>query len=341
MPYKAAVIGSGSRSHAHIDAYRHIDNAKVVACCGRTPEKRDTVAAQYGITAYADARAMIEKEKPDIVHIVTWPDTRVELMTLVSDMGVPLATTEKPLASGAADWKKLAALEARTKTKFAVCHQLRWHPNFLKCRDALASGKLGAVKFLDISAGMNIAGQGTHILDYGMALNGDSPVTQVFGTAYGFTNADKGHPAPDGSTACLTFENGVRALWNTGPTSPKTGDPKTTWQHVRTAAYAENGRVNFEEFGAWEIVSSSGNEHGNFGGMDMFKENNLRAQAGFHQAMFSWLEGGKPAGTNLAQSLHEWKAVLALYASALRRKPVDMKDFNPPDDILEQLIKIL
>ena len=75
--------------------------------------------------------------------------------------------------------------------------------------------------------------------------------------------------------------------------------------------------------------------------MDAWMENNVLAQADFHKAMFRWLEGGEPAGTNFRQSLHEWQVVLALYASALWRKPVDLAGFNPPDDLFDQLFKTL
>ncbi|MHC4591782.1 MAG: Gfo/Idh/MocA family protein [Planctomycetota bacterium] len=340
--YRVAVVGCGGRSRPHIQAYDHLDCAEVVACCAPSPTRREPLAEEFGIAAYADARAMIEAETPDMVHLVTWPDTRVELMTLVSDLNVPLCTVEKPIATGVSDWHSLCELERRSQTKFAVCHQCRWQPNLVKCRDALESGEFGEVKFLDLSAGMNIAGQGTHILHYGMSLNRDARVTRVVGAAGGDSETDTGHPAPDATFGYLTFENGVRALYVTGPTAPRCGQPDTTYQHVRVAAFADRGRVCWEEFGKWEIVSPEGVERGDFGGMDEWARNNLVAQTAFHRAMFDWLEhDDKVPGTNLNQSLHEWKVVLALYASTLEGGPIDMAEFDPPDDLFEQLREAL
>ena len=339
--YKAAIVGCGHRAPAHIEAYRHIPEAEVVACCAPTPARRDALAAKYGLAAYADIGEMVRVERPDIVHLVTWPDTRVSLMTEVAELGVPLCTVEKPIATGVPDWRQLCALEARAETKFGICHQVRWHPYLMPCQDALRSGRLGRVRFLDISAGMNIAGQGTHTLNYGMSLVGDVPVARVFGSAHGWDAADPGHPGPATTEAYLTFADGGRGLWTSGFTSPRCGDPQTTWQHVRVAAYADNGRVLYEEFGKWEIVGPDGEpdgeEHGDFGGMDTWRANNLLAQAGFHRAMFDWLEDDRRApGTNLRQSLHEWAVVLALYQSALERRPVELADFDPPDDLVER-----
>ncbi len=229
-----------------------------------------------------------------------------------------------------------------TKTKFAVCHQCRWHPYMLKCQAALQSGQLGDVKLIDMSAGMNISGQGTHILNYGMSFNGNSPVLRVFGAASGDSELATTHPAPDSTVAELTFDNDVRALWRNGPTTPLCGPSDLCWQHLRVAAYADKGRVNYEEFGRWEIVTPDCTQSGDFGGMDLWQQNNMLAQAGFHQAMFDWLEDDtKVPGTDLAQSLHEWKVVLALYASSLGGTPIELADFDPPTDLLAQLAAAL
>jgi len=252
--YRAAVIGCGGRGGAHGGAYGLIDRAEVVACADIDPARAEKLAARYGIKAYADVAEMIDAEKPDLVHVTTPPTARVDVMTFVSDKGVPACTVEKPIATGARDWRELVALEASSKTRFAVCHQFRYHEDLCRCREALAGGELGDVRFIEISAGMNISGQGTHVLDYGMSLNGDSPVTHVFGTASGTKGLDRYHPAPDSTSGYLVFENGARASWTNGPLAPRFGDPDTDWQHVRAAAYADRGRAEWREFGEWTIV---------------------------------------------------------------------------------------
>jgi len=237
-----------------------------------------------------------------------------------------------------ADWRALLALEAGSETKFAVCHQFRWQRHLVKCQQALASGRLGKVLMLAASAGMNISGQGTHILNYAMSLNGDSPVVRVFGAAAGGEGMTGRHPGPDSTVAYLTFANGVRALWVNGPTAVRCGDPETDYQHVRIAVHAEYGRTLYEEFGRWEVAGADGMEGGDFDGPDAWAAGNVEAQAAFHKAMFRWLEDPSAVpGTNLAQSLHEWHVVLALYASALERRAIDLVDFDPPADLFARL----
>ncbi len=339
---RVAIIGCGNRSRAHLQADQLIPGVQLVGCCDPIPEKRDQLAAEFQMGAYPDARMMIEIEKPDLVHLVTQPALRVDLMRLVSELGVPLCTVEKPVATGVADWRALCDLETITKTKFAICHQFRWQQQLMKCQQAVASGRLGPVKFLDISAGMNIANQGTHTLNYGRSLIGDPKVTLVAGNAFGWDLGDPTHPAPEATQAYLVFENGVRGLWTLGPISPRIGDPQTTWQHVRVAAYADRGRVNYEEFGQWEIVSPEGVERGDYGSIQTWGHNNLLAQVGFHMALIAWGEqDALEPGTSLRQSLHEWKAVLAVYTSAVEHRSVEIDSFEPEDDLFHALAKTL
>jgi predicted dehydrogenase len=332
----AVVIGCGNRGKDHCDAYARIPGVKLTGCFDPDAERREKLAKAFGMKAYSNVEEMLAKERPGIVSITTYPDVRLELMKLVSKYEVPLCLTEKPLATGVRDWREMCELEAASKTKFAVSHQVRWHKDLSRCGEVINSGRLGKVLFLDLSARMNISGQGTHTLNYGMLLNGDSPVKTVFGNAHGLDMNDPKHPAPVTSEAMLTFENGVRALWTSGNVSPCAGEPDVFWQHVRVAAYAEKGRVNYEEFGDWQIVEGAKTESGNYGGMDVWKANNCDSQTRLQSAMLEWLANpAKKPGTNLKQSLHEWAVVLALYQSSVEGRPIDMKGFNPPDNLIE------
>jgi len=335
--YRCGIVGCGARAEGHGRAYGLVDRGELVACCDLSAERTEKFAEKFDLKGYAEAGEMIKSERLDLVHLVTWPDVRVPLMNLVSDLEVPACIVEKPVACEVKDWKQLCDLEAKTKTKFAVCHQMRWQEDLVRCREALNSGKLGEVLFLDFSSGMNVSGQGTHILDYAMSLNRDGRVVRVFGASSGAEEMRSVHPGPDSTVAEVVFENGVRGLWHCGPTTPRAGDPETTWQHIRISAYAQRGRVLWEEFARWEIVGPDWIDNGRQD-MEKWSAGNDGAQAGLINAMFDWVEDDShPAGTNLELALHQWKAVLALYASSLWRRPVELSSFDPPDDLYDQL----
>jgi predicted dehydrogenase len=337
--YKAVLIGCGARAPAHIEAYNYIEGAEAAACYAPTPAHREALAAKYGLTAYDSLEKMLEKEKPDIVHIITKPSLRYSLMKIVSDAGVPLCTVEKPIATAVDDWRSLVELGRSGKTLFGVSHQVRWQPNLVKCRKALDN--FGALCMVDMSCGMNISGQGTHVLNYGRYLAGDLMVKSVFANAWGWDDSDPYHSGPKTSEAYIRFENGIRGLWTSGFVSPRCGDPDTVWQHVHVGAFAEHGRVDYEEFGKWVISGPDGSESGDYGDMDEWERLNAAAQGGFHRAMIEWLETGREAGTSLRFSLHEWAVVLAMYQSALTHKPVDLDGFSPESSLVADLEQTL
>ena len=181
------------------------------------------------------------------------PDQWRELMPMVSELGVPACLVEKPIACGVEDWRLLCELEAQTATKFGVGKQYRWHPGLIRCREVVQRGELGKIHLLDFSCGMNLSAQGTHIIDWAMSLNNDSPIVRVFGTASGPELLDSTYPAPDASSCQVLFENGVYGVWNTGFISPRVTDDDAIHKHCRVAAYGEGGHVLFEEFSGWEI----------------------------------------------------------------------------------------
>ena len=338
MPkYRSAIIGCGGRAYGHANAYQQISRGELVACANRSDiARREKFAETFEITGYADAEDMLRTENPDLVHLVTMPDQWRELMPMVSELGVPACIVEKPIACGVEDWRFLCELEAQTTTKFGVGKQYRWHPGLINCRRAAQSGELGKIRLLDFSCGMNLSAQGTHIIDWAMSLNDDSPIVRVFGSVSGAESLDSTYPAPDTSSCQVLFENGVYGFWNTGFTSPRIMDDDAIYKHCRVAAYGETGHVCFEEFGGWEIFSKEKIENHQTT-PDEWRENNDLAQARLTEAMFDWIEDDtRPVETNLKLALHQFNAVLGIYASAISHKPIEIP-FDPPANLDSQI----
>lgn len=335
--YKAVILGCGPRAEYHASAYKYNNNVDLVACCDMNQERREDFAGRYRLRAYSELTKMVQAEKPDIIHLVTPPGLRLQLMQEVSELGIPGCVVEKPIALGVMDYLAIRELSTVTNTKFIVNHQFRYHPQFLKCRSALESGKLGKNLFMDVSARMNISNQGTHILDYMMSLNSDSPVVRVFGNVSGVDRIDRHHPAPESTMGMLTFENGVRATWNTGIAAPYVLDDEAIYKHCREAVYAERGRILFEEFNRWEIISSDGLESGH-NSPEVWSDLNDRSQAALVDSLAAWLDNDAVVSeSNLDMALHQWNVVLALYASAMTHKPIDLP-YQPEQDLLERLM---
>ena len=102
MSYKCAFLGCGPSSNGHADAYQYIDRGIMIACCDVNKERLNAYGERHGIAGrYTELNEMLEKEKSDVIHLVTPPTLRVELMTKLSNAGVPGVIMEKPICIGA------------------------------------------------------------------------------------------------------------------------------------------------------------------------------------------------------------------------------------------------
>jgi predicted dehydrogenase len=327
------MIGCGPRAKGHALAYQHVKKSQLVAVCDLDESRLHPFAEAYKVPRkYTDACEMVEKEKPDILHIVTKPHLRVELLTFAHDHNVPAVIIEKPLMLDAQDFNAIQALSERTSTRICVNHQLRFHPKLLDLLRDVQEGKIGDIRFIDASSRLNLAGQGTHILNLVFAFSGVRPEL-VFGNVCGKSQLDTPHPAPDMAVAQLNFPNRVRCLMANGLNAMATSDDPATYMHKRIAVYGTRGFVHWKMMG-WErstieVPYESGDRQ--------YRDEDVLGQAGMTDAMCDWLDDGRKVHANcLDTSLAESNTVLGLYASAILGKPVQLP-YEPKESLLAAL----
>lgn len=348
---RIAIIGCGPRAARHISVYENIDNTQIVACCDMNEQAARDFAQTWGGKAYLDPEEMITTERPDIVHIVTPSFSHAEMLELVCRLNVPACQCEKPLCVGVKDYERVQKAVANTSTKIVVNHQFRYHRDLVRCAEAVASGKLGKIRYCEFSCGMSMNQQGTHVLDYVMKLMGDPQIESVYGAAGSPDPLEPRHPAPRGTVAQVKFDNGVFGTWVTGEAAPIVADDGTTFKHCREAVYCEKGWVTYEEFGEWRIVSPEGEERGviefTMGGGDAETQmsdaktewdiENDVAQEKLTRSLIDWLgDDNAVSPSSIDHALKEWNAVLALYHSSLTGEIVKLP-FDPPRDLFEKM----
>lgn len=338
--YKTALLGCGERSREHSQAYEHVSRGQIVAICDLKEDLLNAFGENFGIeNRYTDIHEMLEKEKPDVLHIVTRPTLRVPLMTIAAEHEVPAAIVEKPIAIDSKDFQALVELEKKSSTKFVVNHQLHFHPKRLELQRDVEEGRIGDVRFLEVSARLNLLGQGTHILELMFAFNGNATPTSVFGQVSGANGLDSNHPAPDMAEATITFENGAkpskstRGLLLCGTNAPSVGGGIPGYQHKRISVYGTRGFIEWQ-MNAWERgTPENGYEHGT----KSYGTEDVLGQAGLTEAVFDWLEDEDcPHPTRLKLSLTQFNVILGLYASALKHKSIELP-YQPEDNLLEEL----
>lgn len=342
--YKTAMLGCGGRARGHADAYRFVKRGKLAAICDMSEERLNTFGNDFGISSrYTDLDEMLEKEKPDVLHIVTSPVVpnsneriRYPLMKQASDAGVPAAIIEKPVAIEGEDWKQLAGLAEETQTKFVVNTQLDFHPKNLELKKDVAEGRIGEIQFIDASARSRPAEQGGHVLQLVSSYIDDAHPVRVLGQIAGseHLNSPAGHPAPAHAAAQVLYENGVHVSIAFGTEfGQMASDDPGIYGHKRVFVVGTKGFVHWR-FSSWERSTLDG---GYEGGPLNYGEQDVVAQANFTEAIFDWLENeSKVHRTHLKQSLVENNLILGMYYSGITNEIVELP-FEPPDGLMDSL----
>ena len=332
MTLKSAFLGCGPRARAHARAYELVTRGQPVAICDLDPERLLAFGDDFGIDRrYADLRHMLETEQPDVLHIVTLPTLRVDLMATAAEYEVPVVIVEKPIAIQGEDYRQIVALGERSKTHFVVNTQLHFHPRNLELKRYVAEGHIGEVRFIDVSARSTMLDQGVHVMELAHSYNGFAAPTRVFGQVSGAENLSGRQPAPDLAEAAIFFQNGVRAQMVCGAVAPKANDNESIFAHKRISVYGTRGFVQWKMSG-WERFAP---EDGYASGPSDYGEQDVRAQATLTDAAFEWAQDeGKPHPTRLERNLVQFSTILATYASALHSAPVELP-FDPEDGMLD------
>ena len=341
--YKTAMLGCGGRARGHADAYRFVKRGKLAAICDMNEGLLNRFGDDFGISSrYTDLDEMLEKEKPDVLHIVTCPvipsseeRLRYPLMKQASDYGVPAAIIEKPVAVEGEDWKQITGLVEETKTKFVVNTQLNFHPKNLELKKDVAEGRIGEIKFVDASARSRAAEQGGHVLQLVSSYIDNSRPVRILGQIAGSENLNSAsHPSPTHTVGHVLYENGVHVSLAFGTEmAQKASDDPGIYGHKRVFVAGTKGFVHWR-FSSWERSTL---ESGYEGGPLNYGEQDVGAQANFTEAIFDWLDDeGNVHPTHLRQSLVENNIILGMYYSGITNEIIELP-FEPPDGLMDAL----
>ncbi len=340
--YKSAFLGCGGRARAHASAYRFVKGGKIGAICDINEDLLNKFGDDFDVSSrYTDLDEMLEKEKPDLLHIVTAPvlrgtNTRIRypLMKQASDHGVPAAIVEKPIAVESEDWKEIAGLAEETETKFIVNTQLNFHPKNLELKQDVADGKIGEIKFIDASARSTPVDQAPHVLQLVSSYIDNSRPTRVLGQISGKEQLDSAQPSPMHAAAQAIYDNGlhVSLAFGTGM-GTLASESGGTVTHKRVFVVGTKGFVHWR-FSSWERSTHDG---GYEGGPLNYGEQDIQAQGNLTEAAFDWLDDEqKVHPTHLKQSLAEFNLLLGIYYSGITNQIIDLP-FDPPDGLMDSL----
>lgn len=230
--YRAAVIGHtgrGDYGHGLDTVYVDMPDVDVCAVADADPQGLKEAGERLGVpqgARYADYRAMLEAEKPDLVSVCPrWVGERRAMVLAAVEAGVKGIYCEKPLAPSPADADAIVGACEKSGVKLAVAHQSRFNPLIDRLRQALADELIGEVR--DVygtpkqdprGGGEDLVVLGTHILDLMCFLFGNPSWVQAF-IRQGGVDVDARHVHPgneeigliagDHLQATFGFDDGV------------------------------------------------------------------------------------------------------------------------------------
>jgi predicted dehydrogenase len=227
--YTAAVIGHtgrGNFGHSMDLVFAGRPDIDVVGLAD--PNEAGRAKAQERVRArrtYADYRAMLEKERPQLVSVAPrWTDQHHAMVKAALEVDAHVYC-EKPFTRTLAEADDLLALAARSGRKISVAHQGRVSPATLEMKRMLQAGELGELLEIRVhgkqdkrAGGEDMVVLGTHQFDLVRYFAGDALwcSARVLQTGRDITPADVhaatediGPIAGDEIEAMLALRNGV------------------------------------------------------------------------------------------------------------------------------------
>lgn len=140
---RVAIVGCGYFAQFHHDAWSRIEDAEVVAVCDRDEDKARAAAASHvDAEAFADVSEMLDRISPDLVDIVTPPETHAALITLCCARGID-AICQKPLAPSLEEAERIVEEAERAGITLVVHENFRFQPWYREIKRCLSEGQLG------------------------------------------------------------------------------------------------------------------------------------------------------------------------------------------------------
>ncbi len=139
---KSAIIGCGGIAQVHGAVLHGMEGVELAGFADILPERAHAMAEKYGGRAYGDFTELLDRERPDVVHLCTPHYLHTPMAEACAERGVHVFTEKPPVVSWE-QWERFRALEGRVRV--GVCFQNRYNRSVRLLRALLEEGKPGKV----------------------------------------------------------------------------------------------------------------------------------------------------------------------------------------------------
>jgi len=142
---KIGLIGCGNIAAYHLNAILRHKGVESLSVTDIDRQKAEDIARRFRISnVYNDSAAMLRKEKPHAVHILTPPASHAGLAIQAMDSGCHVLV-EKPMAMTIDEADSVIAAAKKNGVKLCVDHTYLFDPFITKAWQLVQTGKVGRV----------------------------------------------------------------------------------------------------------------------------------------------------------------------------------------------------
>ena len=141
---RVGIIGCGNIFTMHATSAHFLPNATIVGVCDIKKDRADKAAEKYNTKAYYDYEEMIEKEKPDVVHVCLPHYLHPVATKYALEHGVHVLC-EKPMSIKMEDALENVALAKKMNLRYGIIFQCRYNDASMFVKKRLDNGSLGKI----------------------------------------------------------------------------------------------------------------------------------------------------------------------------------------------------
>jgi predicted dehydrogenase len=242
---KIALIGAGNIANTHLDAYKRVAGAKVVAICDINEKRLNETADKFGIAnRYTSVEAMLAAEKElDAADVCVWNCNHAKCAIAAMNAGLHVLC-EKPMAYTAKEAEEMQACAEKNNRLLMIGFVTRFDTETLIVKDFIDNGYSGEIYYAKAqyvrrhgnpggwfsdksrSGGGPVIDLGVHVIDRARYLMGKPMPVSVYAatfnklgrrdhlkTSVGWTPKDSKPEdicdVEDAGTALIRFDNGA------------------------------------------------------------------------------------------------------------------------------------
>jgi predicted dehydrogenase len=140
---RIGIVGCGKIATLHLPAVLAAEGVTAVAVTDRNQAMAESIARLHGAGhVYPDLEALLNRFRPDVVHVLTPPATHAALAMQAMDYGCHVLV-EKPMAVTDEDARAMTACARRNGVRLCVNHNLLCQPLMWKLQRLVSRGELG------------------------------------------------------------------------------------------------------------------------------------------------------------------------------------------------------